>query len=161
MLPSVSRVCFNYYFNFVLAGRHCQIVPFQGNSYFGGPLKSLCFWLRASRDIRGTHRFPQTVLHAALTRALEGSETCFPGVSMSLEKHQRALKGRSTLAETEASGIDGRRVFAAAQSYRQGSSALLPREGRNYIQTSRTHLIWLSLNINSLLSRITWTDTCG
>ena len=41
MLPPVSRVRFNYYFNFMLAERHCQIVPFKGNTDFGGLLASL------------------------------------------------------------------------------------------------------------------------
>lgn len=34
MLPPVSRLRFNYYFNFVLAERQCQIVPFKGKASF-------------------------------------------------------------------------------------------------------------------------------
>lgn len=39
----VCRVCFNYYFNFMLAERHCNIVPFQGNFCFWGQLKNSVF----------------------------------------------------------------------------------------------------------------------
>lgn len=93
VLWPVSRVCFNSYFNFVLAERHCQIVPFKGNSYFGGLLESLCFWLRAAQDLRGTHWLPQTVLHAVLTVPREGSKTRCPGVSAPLEKPSQPWVG--------------------------------------------------------------------
>jgi hypothetical protein len=50
-VPPISRVCFNYYFNFMLAERHCQIVPFKGICYFGGLFTALYFWLNASQHI--------------------------------------------------------------------------------------------------------------
>lgn len=114
MLPPVSRVCVNYYFNFMLADQHCHIVPFKGNSYFGGLLASLYFWLSASQDIRGTYPFPQTVPHAVLTLPRGGSQTHFPGGSMPLPCWQKPSHWEQRQGP--------------AQSYRQGSSVCRPSE---------------------------------
>lgn len=61
MLPLSSRVCSNYYFNFVLAERH-----FEGSTSFGGLFRSPDFWLRASQHTWRTYWFspkPSSVRH--------------------------------------------------------------------------------------------------
>lgn len=111
MLPPVSRVCFHYYFNFVLAERRCQIKPFKRNASFGGPLESLYFWLSVPQHIWGTYWFPQTILHAVLTLLLEGHKAHFLWGAVPPGSSEPALKGRSTVGKSIVSRIDATMEF--------------------------------------------------
>lgn len=60
MLPPVSRLRFNYYFNFVLAERQCQIVPFKGKaSFLQGAVAASALLAQGSLRTRGTCWFPK------------------------------------------------------------------------------------------------------
>lgn len=164
MLPPVSRVCFHYYFNFVLAERRCQIMPFKRNASFGGPLESLYFWLSVPQHIWGTYWFPQTILHAVLTLLLEGPKAHFLWGAVPPGSSEPALKGRSTVGRSIVSTIDATMGCTPGHAVCHISLAT-QIQWTNDTEDSSTHtwnkhLSFPSLNINSLQSGITWTDIC-